>query len=243
MGIDIFAKINSPNLSTFYKARYLYDLTKKINLPSKGTTSKVIAGELDKKVCPLLLKLAFYSRSFPMIGVVPILPPVEVPILMVKPPNIITFEETSVVILPEIYNLTWLDLAMTIMSGIQTSNSGSILDTYIDDVIVLVEYSQQCSKLLLKRLYGFLCTRIPLQRYDLLPRRYWVWDSSREKLSKICGLMILSSHIVEKSDLEYINDDDSILNNRHTFIGVVYLEDNNNMGGSCVVLDNKRKIY
>ena len=178
-----------------------------------------------------------------MIGVVPILPPVEVPILMVKPPNIITFEETSVVILPEIYNLTWLDLAMIIMSGIQTSNSGSILDTYIDDVIVLVEYSQQCSKLLLKRLYGFLRTRIPLQRYDLLPRRYWVWDSSREKLSKICGLMILSSHIVEKSDLEYINDDDSILNDRHTFIGVAYLEDNNNMGDSCVVLDNKRKIY
>ena len=75
-------------------------------LPSKGTPAKVMSGELGKKGGPLLLKLAFDSRSVPVIGVVPILPPVEVPRMMVKPPNVIIFEEKSIVILPETYDLT-----------------------------------------------------------------------------------------------------------------------------------------
>ena len=73
-----------------------------------------------------------------MIVIVLILSLVEVPRMKVKPLNIITFEEKSVVILLEIYDLTWLDLATTVMSRIQTSNNDSVLDTYRDDVSVLV---------------------------------------------------------------------------------------------------------
>ena len=80
--------------------------SKKLILPSKGTAVKVRASELDKKYVPLLLKLAFDSRSLLIIGLVRILTSVEMQRIIVKPPTVITFEQSIASITPELFGLS-----------------------------------------------------------------------------------------------------------------------------------------
>ena len=199
--MEMFDKIKTPLLGAFYKSRYLSDLTKKIILPSKGTSVKVRAGEMDKKGGPLLVQLAFETKTLPVIGIVPILPPIEVPTMMVKPPTVISFEELSKVILSEQFDIEWLGKCKKVISSISNVNNESTMDRYRCNLNGLSSYVKTCSSILLNRLHPFLRTRIPLQRTDLLPGRHWVWDSLRGKLQKICTMMILSEHIVSCEDL------------------------------------------
>lgn len=55
------------------------------------------------------MQLLFDARKLPVIGRFPMLPPVKVPIMMVKSPAVVTFEHSNVFIRPEKFHLTWLD--------------------------------------------------------------------------------------------------------------------------------------
>ena len=77
--LEIFEKEKSHLLSSFYKARFLTDLTVKLIMPNKDKATKVYAGEKDKKSNgPLLIQLTFDVRTLPIIGKVPELPPVKI---------------------------------------------------------------------------------------------------------------------------------------------------------------------
>jgi len=93
----------------------------------------------------------------------------------------------------------------------------------------------------MNRLHAFLRTRIPLQRTDLLPGRHWVWNSFRIKLKKIAAMMIMSGHIVEYNDLNYRNDDECILSQRHNFIAASSEEED--LDGSYLSFDKKRSLH
>ena len=45
-------------------------------------------------------------------------------------------------------------------------------------------YAELLEKKLKYRLYGFLKFRLPLESSDLLPGRYWVWESFKAKIKK-----------------------------------------------------------
>ena len=57
-----------------------------------------------RKNGPLLIQLEFDVRILPVIGKVPVLPPVEIPRMMVKPPTILLFESNSDNVIPEKFN-------------------------------------------------------------------------------------------------------------------------------------------
>ena len=117
----------------------------------------------------MLIQLVFESRTLPVIGVVPILPPIEVSTMMVKPPTVILFEEMSKAIVSEQYDIKWLDTSNKVISSISNVNNETTMDIYRRNVDGLRSYVKTCSTIILNRLHPFLCTRIPLQRTDLLP--------------------------------------------------------------------------
>ena len=65
------------------------------------------------------------------------------------------------------------------VDSVQLSDSGAVLLQYRDNVVELNEYPQLDTNKLLNRLHGFLLTRIPLNRSNILPGQHWVWDSLR----------------------------------------------------------------
>ena len=56
-------KVNAPKLVAFYKCLFVADLTTKLVLSSKGTSTKVRAGDTDKKGGPLLIQLTFDAKT------------------------------------------------------------------------------------------------------------------------------------------------------------------------------------
>ena len=110
-----------------------------------------------------------------------------------------------------------------------------------DNIALLDVRSQLSSNLLLNRLHGYLRTRIPLQRIELLTGRHWVWDSLVCNLKKICAMIILSGHIIDQKGFHCTKDDDCILKQRQNTIGVEHLDTKNDMDGNYLVFDTKIK--
>ena len=80
-------------LSSFYEVRHLTYLTQKLIFPNKGNMDKIQAGEKDKKINgPFLIQLAYDTKILLIIGTIPLLQPVELPTMMIKPPTVIMFE-------------------------------------------------------------------------------------------------------------------------------------------------------
>ena len=150
---------------------------------------------------PLLIQLAFNSRSLPIIGEIPTLAPIEISTMFYKPPTVILFESKSKNTIIESINLEWIDKMSQQISSLSELNRDEEREEYRTNIPHLDEYSDMCSTKILNRLSSFLRTRIPLNRIDLLPGRHWVWDSLRSKLKKISCIMIMSGHIVDQKDL------------------------------------------
>ena len=55
-------------------------------------------------------------------------------------------------------------------------------------------------------------------------------------------MMILSKHIVEYDDLKYRNDDRCLLCNRHIYVSVTSLDDDDDMDGNYLVYEIKSGI-
>ena len=47
--LEMFYKQRAPLLTSFYKVRFIINITIKLVLPNKGTVAKLYQGELDKK--------------------------------------------------------------------------------------------------------------------------------------------------------------------------------------------------
>ena len=183
--LAMFASLNVVMLSSFYKARYLNDLTQKLILPNKGTFEKVQYKEKDKKTNgPYLIQLSYDTKSLPVIGTIPVIKAIELPTMLVKPPTVVRFETSNKTIVQEHIDLKWLDDVSTSISSISNLVGVTYYDEHRRDMIEINQYATTCSDNLLKRLHPFLRTRIPLHRTDLLPGRHWVWNSLRMKLKK-----------------------------------------------------------
>ena len=50
--------------------------------------------------------------------------------------------------------------------------------------------------------------------------------------------MILSEHIVDYEDIQFRNDDETLLSNRHIFVGVIHLSNDVDMDGNYLVFDS-----
>ena len=92
-------------MSSFYKARFLHDLTVKLIILNKGTVTKLYAGEKDKKTNgSLLIQLVFDVRILSVIVKVPYLPPVDIPRIMFKPPTVLLFKSNGLNVIEEQFN-------------------------------------------------------------------------------------------------------------------------------------------
>ena len=171
----------------------------------------------------------------------PTLSPIEIPIMLIKSPTVILFESKNNACTVENINLQWLDSMSRTISSLSEFNRNDVIDEYRTNIKELDEYAELCSKKLLNRLSSFLRTRIPLNRIDLLPDRHWVWDSLRSKLKKISSIMILSGHIVDKTDLKYRSDDECILTARHRFLSVQSIEED--YDGNYLSYDKNRNLH
>ena len=129
--IQMFATQFSPLLSSFYKCRVMTDLTKKKVLPNKGNMEKIDAGEVDKKTNgPYLIKLAYDTRTLPIIGEVPTLAPTVIPTMYIKPPTVIHFESNTKTCTVEQINLQWLDQIPICISSLSDLNRATELEEY-----------------------------------------------------------------------------------------------------------------
>ena len=105
--LAIFSSLNVVMLSSFYKARYLNDLTQKLILPNKGTFEKVQYKKKDKKINgPYLIQLSYDTKLLPVIGTIPVMKAIELPTMLVKPPTVLRFETSNQTIVQEKIDLT-----------------------------------------------------------------------------------------------------------------------------------------
>ena len=185
--------------------------------------------------------MAYDTKTLPIISTIPLLQPVELPTMMIKPPTVIMFETCNKTIIQEGIDLKWLDDVSVTIKSIKNILGVTYLDENRGDINGINQYATVCSTKLINRLHGFLRTRVPLQRTDLLPGRHWVWNSFRIKLKKIAVMMIMSGHIVEYNDLNSRNDDKCILSQRHNFIAASSSEED--LDGSYLSFDKKRSIH
>ena len=100
-------------------------------------------------------------------------------------------------------------------------NGDDKINEYMQMMLHFKKYVKLCSVKLMNRIYGFLRTRLPLIRTDLLYRHHWVWDLLRANVQKIAAIMILSGHIVEHDGLLYRDDDECILATRQICVYVL----------------------
>ena len=107
-----------------------------------------------------------------------------------------------------------------------------MLDVYMSNIVTTKKYAKITSEKIIKRTHSFLWSSIPLQYTDLFPGRYWVWDSLKSKILKISVMMLLSGHMVDHEDIQFMNDDETLLSNRHTIIGFIHLSNDVDMDGN-----------
>ena len=216
-------------------------LVQKNILPNKGSVSKVIAGETDKKTNgPLLIKLAYDSRCLPVIGVLPIIQDIEMPRMLIKEPAVITFETTRVEQVGEVFDQEWVEKTTASIYSLKRLYEEKNLDESIENIDFFKKYVKITADKIIQRLHEFLRTRIPLQRTDLFCGRHWVWDSLKSKMMKIVAMMIMSGHIVTYNDVLFRNDDETLLSSRQHFVHVDMIMTDGNIDGNYLVYDNKR---
>ena len=236
-----FFRCNVSMLSAFYKVRMLHNLTDKLVLPKKGTIDEAVAGIIDKKSNGLLLlSLAFNIRRLPKIGTVPILPPMVIPEMFIKPPMVVTFESSCISAPKESIDVDWMLEVHDKVASLRQIGSYVYKVKYEEELESHIIHATTMSKKILKRLHPFLVIRLPQSKIELMPGIHWVWNSLRLKSLKLSMLMIMSGHVVDNNDINCRSDDESLLSNHHNFVNTASFNDTEDYDGSYIVLDGKR---
>lgn len=95
------------------------------------------------------------AKILPILGTVPVLESLELPVMLIKPPTVLKSVPSSKTMIQESIDITWLNL-----QGIP------LFDNNMTNIGEINEYTVVCSDKLLNRLYSFLRIIIPLQRSD-----------------------------------------------------------------------------
>ena len=84
---------------------------------------------------PLLLKLAVDARCLPVIRLTPVMPAIETPRMLIKPPTGITFETIKSKDLEDEFDLQWLEVATETIKSITNLKDLHMLDVYMNDIV------------------------------------------------------------------------------------------------------------
>ena len=160
----------------------------------------------------------------------------------IEPPTIINFQSDLVSMNIDKVNAEWINLATQYFDGIDSQLSIECIQKVNIEWDNVQSYVDLLSTKLISRLYGYLKLRSPLNRSDLMPGRHWVWESFKAKLKKICGLMILSGHIISSDRLEFRFEDENLLNHVSAFRTIDMTVIDDNVDGNYVVVDSKRSM-
>jgi len=96
--LEHFAACTVPLLTAFYKIILYVNLTEVHIMPKKGKPADVNSGIINKKMKgPLLIIIAFNARTMPAVGNAPPLVPIPLPRLLIQPPNVIRFQNSTLV--------------------------------------------------------------------------------------------------------------------------------------------------
>ena len=175
------------------------------------------SGVFDKKTKePLLLVLAFNVRTMTIEGSIPPLVPIPLPRHLIKPPNVIRFQNTMLTCTPA---LTYPHLhkscqfVATLVVLVDNAN-----ETPFYRINELEEYSTTLAGIMVARFPSFLYIRVPSIRTDLLPEYHWVWDSLKRHMKTIAMVIIVSNHVIPREQMKYRKQDRCILTDRDNFI-------------------------
>ena len=98
---EMFYKCSAMLLTDFIKVRVLTDLTEAYNILNKDKPVNVQAGIIDRKTKgPFMIALAHQNRSKPIIGIVPTLPPIQIPPIFIQPPKLLNSNRKSPKLIP-----------------------------------------------------------------------------------------------------------------------------------------------
>ena len=137
----------------------------------------------------------------------------------------------------------WMEILKVNFTSVSVYNGGDKINEYTQSMSYFKSYVKLCSTRIMSRLHGFLRTRLPLTRPDLLPGRTWVWDSLCSKVQNIAAIMIISGHVVDHDDLLLRDDDECILTARRHFVSPSTVNIHSDMNGNYLVFDKKRHQY
>ena len=234
MDLDLICQIKSSVLECFVRVRSQKDLTQKWKCPAKGNVKKV----QNKLFCcltrqPFLIEQVKTLAASPVIGVVPILPPMEIPVLTTAEPSIVCFGDRVKL---KRFNATtqWCLDAVSAVESVKTSNryEGLMLD-----LNTFNERSSVFSKKIRTRLPYFLSSRLPADKPELMLGLHWHWNSFITKLPKIAALAALSGHICR--GVQYRMAHESLLEyEAGTFLEVS--SDNKHWDGAYAGMDMNR---
>ena len=106
---EMFYKCSSMLLTAFIKVRVLTNLIEAYNIQNKGKPVDVNAGIMDRNTKgPFMIVLAHQNRSKPNIGIVPTLPPIQIPPLFIQPPKVVKFQQEIEQVDTTTTTLPWL---------------------------------------------------------------------------------------------------------------------------------------
>jgi hypothetical protein len=207
--LEDFEKPAAALLEAFVSARKFDDATKKWWVPSKGTAGNVRdpSKQCKKTKGPFLLEIAYEMRASPVIATVPDRPAITIPVMQIRPPSVIRFENSELL---DDFAATedWCTNAYFAIKSIE--NLGvACLDKNLETIAQTRATSRLMARKLLARLPMYLASKIPPEKEHLLPGQHWVWTSLCGKLTRVCTLMHLSGHIAQ--DLETRGPDEGFL--------------------------------
>ena len=96
--------------------------------------------------------MAFDAKSLPINGIVPVLQPLELHNILIKPPTVFKFESFDKIIIQELIDLTFLDAIASDILSVKNLQGISLLDDNRRNIHEINEYAVVYSDNLLNHL-------------------------------------------------------------------------------------------
>lgn len=155
----------------------------------KGDPAKLLSGSMYKKTKDhSMIALSYQNRSKPIIGLVPILHPIQTPPLSSKPQKVVKFQ----------HNISQVDSTTTTLPWLVDCccfqvNENTAIQSYEkytpESILHLNNHVKALSYHLISFLPSFLYDWLPPSRTGLLPGSHWVWNSLRNQIKPIVTIM------------------------------------------------------
>ena len=212
-------------------------------MPNKGKPTDVLAGITDRKTKgPFMIALAYQNRAKPIIGTVPILPPIQTPPLFIQPPKVIKFQQNITQVDSTTTTLPWL-VDCCVHSVINLPALQLQANYTPASILHLNNHSKHVSYHLISRLPIFLQDRLPPSRPDLFPGSHWVWNSLRKQMKTIVTIMIVNKHVCDKDELKFKTENECLLSHRIHFNSSDSESLEYDPDGSYIVYDKNREVF